>query len=459
MSKLTTWLSPHRAFFIFSLAFGLLYLVVTPPFRAPDEPGHYKRVLAYGHGELWERYQTPKAYRDFFEAANDARPANAGHPVRHTWKTLAPILTAGQGPDKDAKVKFASNGPTVALYSPTAYLPAIGTTWIALKAGVSPVVAFYVMRLALLLASCWLMAWAIRRLPCQQWSVAAAMLLPTPAWSRAMVTADSLTVAVCLAFIALLLGGLGKINARRDVALILLGGLAVALSKIVFATLLGLLFLPGRFYGYAKRRRWRLPMMIGAAGASAALAWSLAAGRALERALERGAGIPSNPRAQLDAMMADPGLFPRALGETLGDAQYVLVSIGKSMIGILGELDVPLDDSLCAALAAGVLALVWLDTPRSNMSALSRLFCLGIFCATFLLTMLALYLQWNAVGAPRIEGFQGRYLFPVLPLLFLALAPPAPKRMPAGLPLAITVIVAMVGNTAALETLIAAFYE
>ena len=459
MKALLTWLAPHRVFFIFSVAFGLLYLVVTPPFRAPDEPGHYKRVLAYGHGELWERYETKKAYRDFFEAANDARPSNQGHAVRYTWKTLEPILAAGQEPDKDRKVKFASNGPTVALYSPAAYLPAIGTTWAMRVLDLSPVVMFYTMRLSLLVSSCLLIAWAIRRLPSQQWSVTAAMLLPTAAWSRAMVTADSLTTALCVAFVALLLGGLGKVSARADVLRIALCALAVALSKIVFATLLGLLFLPGRFYGYAIRHRWRFSVLIAGAGSAVALAWNLAAGKALERALERGAGIPSDPRAQAEAMLADPGLFPCALGETLADMHYLLITIGKSMIGILGELDVPLEDGLCMGLGAGVLTLVWLDTPRSRISMLSRLYCGGIFCATFLLTMLALYLQWNAPGAPRIEGFQGRYLFPVLPLLFLALAPPAPARLPVGLPLALTVIVAMVGNIAALKTLVAAFYE
>lgn len=459
MKKLATWLTPHRVFFILSLAFGLLYLVVTPPFRAPDEPGHYKRVLAYAHGELWERYKTKKAYRDFYDVANEARPVYVGGDVRHTWKTLELILAAGQGPDKNETVTFGSRGPTVALYSPAAYLPAIATTWVARMLDVSPVVIFYAMRLALLGGSCLLIAWAIRRLPGQQWSVTAALLLPTPAWSRAMVTADSLTVAFCLSFIALLLGGLGKINVRMDVVRITLCALAVALSKIVFATLLGLLLLPGRFRGYAKQRCWLFPVVIAGVGAAVALAWNLAAGRALERALAKGAPIPSNPRQQIASMLDDPGLFPRALAETLSSLDYLLYSVGKSMVGILGELNIPLDSGLCIALAAGVLTLVWLDTPRSRISALSRAYCGGIFFATFLLTMLALYVQWNAPGAPRIEGFQGRYLFPVLPLLFFAVAPPAPKGLPAWLPLAITIIVAMVGNVVALEALAAAFYE
>ena len=48
-----------------------------------------------------------------------------------------------------------------------------------------------------------------------------------------------------------------------------------------------------------------------------------------------------------------------------------------------------------------------------------------IFGATIAISLTLLYLQWTAVGATKIEGFQGRYFYPILPLLFAA----APLRL------------------------------
>jgi len=37
-------LHPERIFIFVGLLFGLLFLIVTPPFQAPDEPAHFFRA-------------------------------------------------------------------------------------------------------------------------------------------------------------------------------------------------------------------------------------------------------------------------------------------------------------------------------------------------------------------------------------------------------------------------------
>jgi uncharacterized membrane protein len=49
----------------------------------------------------------------------------------------------------------------------------------------------------------------------------------------------------------------------------------------------------------------------------------------------------------------------------------------------------------------------------------TRLLALLLFGSAALIVLTLLYLQWNGVAAPIIQGFQGRYLYPVVPLLFL----------------------------------------
>jgi uncharacterized membrane protein len=53
-----------------------------------------------------------------------------------------------------------------------------------------------------------------------------------------------------------------------------------------------------------------------------------------------------------------------------------------------------------------------------------------IVAAFLVLTMTLLYVQWTGLGKDTIDGFQGRYLFPVLPLL-LVLVRATPRRLAA----------------------------
>ena len=51
----------------------------------------------------------------------------------------------------------------------------------------------------------------------------------------------------------------------------------------------------------------------------------------------------------------------------------------------------------------------------------------GVFLATFILINLALYLSFTRVGFDRVEGLQGRYFLPLLPLLGIILHTAMPR--------------------------------
>jgi hypothetical protein len=77
------------------------------------------------------------------------------------------------------------------------------------------------------------------------------------------------------------------------------------------------------------------------------------------------------------------------------------------------------------AAAAIVTASVFVDEarPESPLGWRSRALLAAIAAATFLALTLLAYTGWNAVGSPRIEAFQGRYLLPLLPIVIVAVAP------------------------------------
>jgi uncharacterized membrane protein len=57
---------------------------------------------------------------------------------------------------------------------------------------------------------------------------------------------------------------------------------------------------------------------------------------------------------------------------------------------------------------------------------------------TVLIILTLLYLQWTRLGGRVIDGFNGRYFYPVAPLLLLAI--PAGRKKPFPLPPAAMVL-------------------
>ena len=72
---------------------------------------------------------------------------------------------------------------------------------------------------------------------------------------------------------------------------------------------------------------------------------------------------------------------------------------------------------------AGLLAATILSdapiAPRPLRSSQTRLLAAAIVVLTLGLILTLLYLQWTRLGGPVIDGFNGRYLYPLAPLILL----------------------------------------
>ncbi len=97
----------------------------------------------------------------------------------------------------------------------------------------------------------------------------------------------------------------------------------------------------------------------------------------------------------------------------------------REAIGVLGWLDVPLP--WWAYLLSAVTLLAAAIWRRAVEPPVPAPLVVGSLVATLFLVALSLYFIWTPVGADRLEGFQGRYLLPVLPLV--AALPPLRRRL------------------------------
>jgi len=116
---------------------------------------------------------------------------------------------------------------------------------------------------------------------------------------------------------------------------------------------------------------------------------------------------------QIDYLIAHPLALPRAMVENIAIQGAWLA---RTLVGIMGWLDTPMPSSYYWAAAA---ALAIACMAPGNSGAALRPGALAFATVALIVIALcgALYITWTPVAAPSINGLQGRYLLPVLPLL------------------------------------------
>jgi uncharacterized membrane protein len=261
-------------------------------------------------------------------------------------------------------------------------------------------------------------------MPIRQYGLCALALLPTIAFTRSTLDADQVTNGLSFLFIASIMSVAAKAERISLPSIVFLAVIAflTAQCKSAYLVLLALAFaIPVARYGSA--RRWLLASLaITIPSFVASLAWMIA----LKHSYFAGIHyyVLSSlvyPDQQVAAILADPLGFAAVLARSL----FLSPLLPMTFLGLLGIFGPPVWMPIIAYLLVfGALfsALIAEGAPhRPDPSRLSRWLAVGVFFAGFGLILTLIYIQWDGVGAPVISGFNGRYLYPLLPPLLLFL--------------------------------------
>lgn len=385
---------------------GTLYAAVTPPFEVPDEVFHFWRPLVIAGGQfLPQRRGEPDVGAIPLGAQNLVYVMSQKRADGKT--TREQMRVARQSPpelDRPKTVRFPS------WYTPVPYAPqtlaALAMRLFALR----PFVAFYLGRLLNLAVALALMAMAMRAAPELATVIAAVMLLPMTLAQFASWSPDALTIALATLLTALLVGDRAP---RAAVAVAFL----LALCK------------PAYFLIALLRRKW--PVIIASAlGTLSSFAYARLGG------YNQRMNDPVDAGAQLRCLVSDPMRFVRAVAHDVPahGGMYVEQLVGR--FGGVAQVSLPLA-VVIAELALLVLAGL---TARAAMRGLSAVIVAGTVIGIFL----SQFLIWSVACGDVVEGVQGRYFLPVLPLALALLG------MQRRLPPAILIAVAAVCNAIAL---------
>lgn len=401
------------------------FVFTVPPGFGLDEAHHIDRAWQVSRGILEPRTLTPglqyggevpTAIVDYVDEVGNA--SNAGRQTGGAvWTRDDMALAPDAARLGAAKITGASANTTVdftnaGASSFVAYLaPAIGMrigtvldldVHGILLAGKIANGAFFVA----LLACAFLVA---RRSP-WRWLLVVVALLPETVFQASIITADTLTNAAALLFVA---GVLALRNATAPSWLVVLGTTAAGLGMVA-AKPTSVLLAP-----------LLLTVPVAAVGGSRSVAWATRAGTAVVVLVlaafftTRTSGIADGIRGQVTNWPSiDRHLQLHELVEhplrVFGVLARTLIEFGASWvegaIGLLGSNSVFLPEPFVTALIV-LLALAALRGPRSWGVGIVFLVCAAAAIAAI---VIALYLTFNPVGAPFAAGVQGRYWIPVL---------------------------------------------
>lgn len=306
---------------------------------------------------------------------------------------------------------------TRSTYTPPLLLPqALVMRYLGRRANLPALPVFYATRLAGLI-SYLLLAWlAVRLIPAGKWTLAILAVAPMAVFQAATINADTISNGIGLLFISVCLGLRFREQIRWREWGILIGCIfLLLLAKVNLIFLLFLPFLilsPARFKmsgGYALLAAAALILVLVEVGGWNVLAFSHA------QSVFPGA----DPIGQIKFIAGHPWEFLKTVLQDLWSSKQAYARQWFGVYGY-GYWSVPFITYLFYSLA--LVSILFIKTDRGSFSRNLRLYLGLVFLLGYLATVGALYLSESPVGSTSILGVQGRYLIPVMPLLFLALS-------------------------------------
>ena len=367
-----------RLFIVIAAVFGVAFVFITPPLEVPDEAAHYWRACAIAHGVFQPVPQYGQGY-SAIPAGERELGISGGKPLR-LFRSIPYVR-------ERVIVRYPLS------LSPLPFVPQALGIAVGDVLRLRPLFSFYLGRLLSLAASLALVTLAMRALPAARSIFATCALLPMTLFMFASFSPDGMTIAMTFVAAALALSGS---------AWIILATIALALCKPYLLVPLVVL---------ATRRR---------ALVLATMATTIAGGF-IAKSLASTSATWIRPDVNADVQLEQITHHPLHVALVIaGDLAQHAALYGRQMIGTLGWLAVPLPMIVILLVAASLLFVALVAGPR--VTPAQRVTAAIVAIASIISVEISEYIGWTRAGANLVDGVQGRYFIPILPLLLVAIS-------------------------------------
>jgi uncharacterized membrane protein len=420
-------LAPEKLFVLIASIFGLVSIVLTPPFQSPDENRHFYRAYQVSEGTFISTKIDNRVGGFLPEKVRDCvipyGPLRGRAEIKISRDTIWNSFL-NPGSNKRVFIDF----PASSVYSPVSYIPQALGIALTKPLGATPIMSLYAARLMTLI--CWIFAifLAIRATPIFNWLFVALALLPMSIFIHSSLNADMMTNAFAFLFIAFILKSAfseTKISKKEFLVLLLIIVL-LSSAKLLYAPLVLLfLMIPIRNFSGGKQFFLRF-MLISFVALATPVFWYLIQGNGYVSYSEYNADYREYVNLVACANLKDQFSFIVSHGASIFEVLANSIVRGfrnysQGYIGNFGWCEVPLPGFLVVAAYAFLLLVTWTDGKSTiQMSGIQRIILLVPFSLIFFLVLFSQYLIWACVGADEVTNLQGRYFIPIVPLLFVA---------------------------------------
>ncbi len=398
--------------------FGLLFLVLTPPFQVPDEGNHVFRAYQLSQGHvLAERRgdslggEIPtslvKQYTTFRRMLNfkPGRRVNMGR-VRHGFSI--PL-----NPDETRFVPFLNTG----LYSPVPYLPQALAIGVGRLFNPPPLVLLYLARLANFAMAIVCMTIVLRLMPIGKLPMLLLMLMPQTMYQLASASQDVMAISLSYMLIALLLRAAlidDGVLSTRYLAGLFVVSLLLGPCKSVYTPMVFLYF----FIPISRVGTRRKYFTFGAATVLCSFGVAALWQHQVERLY-----VPLRPGCFLSLAEAKTYILEHPIEYTrLVVRSFIHRDTARlrTFMGHFGWLDTRIPVPALQMYGVIMVAAALRDG-RANVrfAVWRRGLMLLVFAMGGYLVATALFMLWKRAQDPFIPGISGRYFIPIAPLVLL----------------------------------------
>ncbi len=415
---------PHRLYLLLAGVFGLLFLLITPPFAASDETAHFERSYEIAQGRWLGLDALPAPLLAFKHAAFDQ--VKQGRPfTREDYAQLMQYRLA----EHDTLQQVDPYTRMFKVHNPLAYIHTALAMQVALAFDAPLLLVFYACRLAAWIVGITLITLALRLMPYHRYALCAVALLPTMVFYLGMLNPESLNVALAFLFFALIMRHRAQAIPLRPPQWLTLALIAFGLAqcKTAYMLLPFMAFLLPAACFHSRKQQGLILTFIIVPGLISAILWAMLARHFIlanigAYATEGGSYVM--PDEQMAFILQQPLAYAQILFTSLF-ASALIPDALRSFIGVLGwgNLALPIWCYAVTAAGLGMLILAAPDRPASSLPFPLRLLATALVVITLIIALTLLYMQWTGVQAPLIQGFQGRYCYALLPWLLCWLPP------------------------------------
>lgn len=404
-------ITPEKLFWIIIPAVFIMFFVLMPAFKNHDEGFHWFRILDIAQGNLLTNISNNKPIavvpESTFTMLED-------EPEYINYKVIMDNLQKSIGEEGNVRIELA----TTAIYNPIQYFPQTLGVIIMKFFTNNPMLMAYAARFTNMIISIIILYLAFKKMPFGKLGLLVTMCLPIAIEGFTSMSSDAITVAIAFLFTAYIFDIVfnknehTKIN-KKDILILLVLAIILAVCKIVYLPIVGLMLLLSR--NKFKNNKIHIITVVGIMliAIIANLLWLNTANTYLEMYKD------GNSNSQIATIFQNPILYLQRVLFTFNDcANNYLYSLFGDELGWNEFADM---NYILPIIIGGLFIFIHLadKTWKVKLSKYQNIIILLIILAVIGLIFTSLYIQWNESKDNIIKGIQGRYFIPILPLLML----------------------------------------